>query len=74
MSPFDLYGPAEMAEMTASGVGENTARPEVLDHEPLYCPVRPDAKYSERLARAYEERGYPKCAATVRALNREQKS
>lgn len=70
MSVFDLYGPAELAEMEAAGVGENTARP-LLEHEPLYFPVPPDAKFSERLARAYEERGYPQCAATVRELSRE---
>lgn len=69
-----LYGPQEMAEMEATGAGTNHARPEPLS--PLYDErfTGPrDAGFAECLAEIYVSRGFPKCAATIRDLAREDR-
>ena len=70
-----LYSEAEMAEMTANGWGDDEQHYRPLPtpdprkaHIPDHFDIHRGHPFREALARAYEARGFHKCAATVREL------
>lgn len=66
--PFDLYGPQELAEMEAAGVGECVPRPAPLHADPVSFPGHSCPVFAESLARVYEAKGYSRAAANVREI------